>query len=161
MSYRLTRKPSRFLPPCVPDDVRMADVHWFPTKEERALEWNRQQMEEALAEVKRIELEEQRDWLAQQNQRLAQIAVEIEEYKRLEMLEAEMQKREAWIEKCQAEAKVSTEKVLEFYQKQLDGGAYEKMVERAEMARRDMERDNARLERLALLKRGAVRGRRA
>ena len=43
------------------------------------------------------------------------------------------------------------------FQKQLDGGKYEAMVERANKAKTDMDRDNARLERLALLKRRAER----
>ena len=43
------------------------------------------------------------------------------------------------------------------FQKQLDGGKYEAMVERANKAKADMERDNARLERLTLLKKGVLR----
>jgi hypothetical protein len=43
------------------------------------------------------------------------------------------------------------------YQKQLDGGKYEAMVVRANKAKADMERDNAQLERLALLKRGPLK----
>jgi hypothetical protein len=49
-------------------------------------------------------------------------------------------------------------KPLTQFQNQLDGGKYEAMVERANKAKADMERDNARLERLALLKRGMLRG---
>jgi hypothetical protein len=43
------------------------------------------------------------------------------------------------------------------YQKQLDGGKYEAMVVRANKAKADMERDNAQLERLALLKWGPLK----
>jgi hypothetical protein len=44
------------------------------------------------------------------------------------------------------------------YQDQLDGGVHAAMVARANKAKEDMDRDNARLERLALLKRGVLRG---
>jgi hypothetical protein len=51
----------------------------------------------------------------------------------------------------------NNEKLMAEYQKQLDGGKYEAMVVRANKAKADMERDNAQLERLALLKRGPLK----
>jgi hypothetical protein len=46
------------------------------------------------------------------------------------------------------------------HQKILDKGVFEKMKARAEKAKASMERDNARIERLELLRRGVIRGRR-
>ena len=157
MRYRQT-KPSRRLPPCVPNDVRMADILWFPTVEERALGWNRQQMAEALAEVKRIELEEQREWLARQNERLAMIALELDETERRLKLTEEMEKRESWWKEVSEREKEANERILAHFQDQLDGGVHAAMVARANKAKADMDRDNARLERLALLQRGVLRG---
>ncbi len=45
------------------------------------------------------------------------------------------------------------------FQKQLDGGKYEAMVERAKKAKADMDLGNSRLERLAFLKKDVLRGR--
>jgi hypothetical protein len=148
------------LPPCVPDEIQHDGVTWEPTWEERALVWNRQQMALALAEVNRIELEEQAVWLAAQTKRLAAIALELDEAERKSRLHDEMDRQEAWFRQCQDEAKATETAIMAHFQKQMDGGAYEKMVERANKAKADMDRDNARLERLALLKRGVLRGQR-
>jgi hypothetical protein len=43
----------------LPDGLKWGDISWEPTWEEKALDWNRQQIALALAAVKRIELEEQ------------------------------------------------------------------------------------------------------
>jgi hypothetical protein len=148
----------RRLPSTLPDDVLRDGIDFAPTFEERALDWNREQMQLALAEVKRLELLEQREWLVQQNQRLAQIAIELDETERRLKLNEEMEKRDNWWKTVSEREKEANEKILAHYQKQLDGGKYEAMVERANKAKADMERDNARLERLALLKRGVLRG---
>jgi hypothetical protein len=46
------------------------------------------------------------------------------------------------------------------YQKILDKGVFEKMKARAVKAGEDIKRDNARIERLELMRRGVIRGRR-
>lgn len=148
----------RQLPPCVPDEIQHDGVLWRPTWEERALDWNRQQMELAIAEVHRIELEEQREWLARQMERLAAIALELDETeRRLERTE-EAKRRENWWREVSEREKEANTKILEHFQDQLDGGVHAAMVARANKAKADMDRDNARLERLALLKRGVLRG---
>jgi hypothetical protein len=148
----------RRLPTTLPDDVLRDGVDFAPTFEERALDWHREQMQLAIAEVKRLELAEQREWLEAQTRRLARVAMELDETERKIKLQDEMDRQDEWWKRVSEEAKVSTERVLEHCQKQLDGRAYEKMVARAEAARKDMDRDNARLERLSLLKRGVLRG---
>ena len=150
----------RFLPRCVPDDVSQDGVLWAPTWEENALAWNREQMQAALAEVKRIELEEQREWLVRQNERLAMIALELDATeRRLKMVE-EMEKREKWWREVSEREKEANERIQAHSQDLMDGGVHAAMVARANKAKADMDRDNARLERLALMKRGVLRGRR-
>ena len=63
----------------LPDGLKWDDISWEPTWEEKALDWHRQQMALALAEVKRIELEEQRLWLEGETRRIALVALEIDE----------------------------------------------------------------------------------
>ena len=117
-------------------------------------------MELALAEVHRIEMDEQREWLARQNERLAAIALELDAYERQQRLNEEMEKRENWWKEVSEREKEANERVQAHFQDQLDSGVHAAMVARAEKAKREMDRDNARLERLALLKRGVLRGRR-
>src|SRR5271165_3379945 len=148
----------RNLPSTLPDDVLHDQFDFEPTWEEKALEWNRQQMQAALAEVNRIELEEQREWLARQNERLAMIALEIDETERRQKLNEEMEKRENWWKEVSEREKEANERILAHFQDQLDGGVHADMVARANKAKADMDRDNARLERLALLKRGVLEG---
>jgi|SRR5271165_791298 len=148
----------RSLPSTLPADVLHDKFDWEPTWEERALDWNRQQLELAIAEVKRIELEEQREWLARQTERLALIALELDAAERRIQMAEEMQKREDWWREVSEREKEANEKLQSHFQDQLDGGVHAAMVKRAEAAKRDMDRDNARLERLALLKRGMLRG---
>ena len=142
----------------MPDDVSQDGVQWAPTWEEKALDWHRQQMQAALAEVKRIELEERNEWLARQNERLAAVALELDAYERQQRLNEEMEKRENWWKEVSEREKEANEELLEYFQEQLDGGVHAAMVARADKAKADMDRDNARLERLALLKRGVLQG---
>jgi hypothetical protein len=67
--------------------------------------------------VKRIELEEQKLWLAAQTQRLALIAMELDEQDRKIKLQEAQDKQDAWWKKCDEEAKVSTSAVMEHFQK--------------------------------------------
>ena len=124
------------------------------------MDWNRQQMALALAEVKRIELEEQKFWLTAAMQRSVAAGLLIDETDRRLALQAEMDRADKWFADTAAREKKQNEEILAEYQKQLDGGKFEAMLERANKAKADIERDNARLERLALLKRGVLRGRR-
>src|SRR5271165_4696140 len=136
----------RFIPRCVPDDVSQDGVLWAPTWEENALVWNREQMQAALADVKRIELEEQREWRARQNERLAAIALELDETERRLKMAEEMEQRENWWREVSEREKKQNETILAHYQERLDGGVHAGMVARAEKAKKDMDRDNARLE---------------
>lgn len=54
--------------------------------------------------------------------------------------------------------KAQTEALMAHYQTIVDKGVFEKMKARAEKAKASMDRDNARIERLELLRRGVVRG---
>jgi len=152
------RNRRRILPSCLPDDILHDGVDFNPTWEERALDWHRQQMALALAEVKRIELEEQRAWLEGQTRRLALVALEIDEYKRRAALHDEMDRQDKWWTDTAEREKAQTEALMAQYQKILDKGVFEKMKARAEKAKASMDRDNARIERLELLRRGVVRG---
>jgi hypothetical protein len=131
-----------------------------PTWEENRIQYHRRQLAMALAEVKRIELEEQREWLARQNERLAMIALELDETERRIKLNEEMEKRENWWKEVSERDKEANEKIQAHFQDLMDGGVHAAMVARANKAKADMDCDNARLERLALLKRGVLRGRR-
>jgi hypothetical protein len=150
----------RNLPSTLPDDVLHDQFDFEPTWEERALDWHRQQLALALAEVKRIELEEQKAWLTTAMQRMAAVAVAIDEGLRKAALQEEIEKNDKWWADVNAREKEANSKLMAQFQKQLDGGKYEAMVDRANKAKADMDRDNARLERLTLLKRGVLRGRR-
>jgi hypothetical protein len=148
------------LPSTLPDDVLHDQFDFEPTWQERALDWHRQQMALALAEVNRIELEEQQAWLQAATQRMAAVALEIDEGLRKAALQEEIEKNEKWWADLHEREKAANEKILAHFQDQLDGGVYAAMVARANKAKADMDRDNARLERLALLKKGVLRGRR-
>ncbi len=146
------------LPPCVPETVQADGVHWEPTWQERALEYSKQQIALALAEVKRIELIEQRGWLTAATQRAVAAALEIDEGLRKAALAEEIEKTEKWWADTVAREQKQNEAIMAEFQKQMDRGVYKQMKARADKAKRDMDRDNARLERLALLKRGVLRG---
>jgi hypothetical protein len=160
MRYRQQNRPRAFLPACVPDEVKSAGVLWAPDETEILLSnaLVRQRLLEQ--ELRERELLEQREWLAQQGQRLAQIAAEIDEYKRLAMIEAEMQKREAWWAETAEREKEQNESVLKFFQDQLDGNLHRKMLDRAAKAAEDIRRTDARIERNELRRRGVLKGRR-
>ena len=158
MRYRKLRP--RNLPSTLPADVLHDQFDFEPTWEERALDWNRQQMALALAEVKRIELEEQKAWLAAAMQRSVVAGLLIEETDRRLALQAEVDRTDKWFADTAAREKKQNEEILAAYQKQLDGGVYQAMVARAKKAKKDMAADAVRLERLELMKKGVLRGRR-
>jgi hypothetical protein len=91
---------------------------------------------------------------------MAAVAVELDATERRIKLQEEIEKNEKWWADVHEREKETNEKLMTEFQKQLDGGVYEQMVERANKAKADIASDNARLERLALLKRGVLRGRR-
>jgi hypothetical protein len=142
----------------LPDDVLSDGIWWRPTWEENRIAHHRQQIEKALADANRIALEEQREWMSRQTERLAAIALEIDAAERQQKVAEEMEKRENWWKQVSEQEKQQNQEILVHYQEQLDGGAYAKMVARAEKAKREMDRENAQLERLALLKRGVLQG---
>jgi hypothetical protein len=110
--------------------------------------------------VKRIELEEQRVWLEAQTQRLAQVALEIGETARKLALADAKERQLAWSRDQAGQGADEMKKLMESYQRQLDAPTYKKLLARVEKAGREIARDNARIERLELLRRGVVRGRR-
>lgn len=158
MRFRQSGKPRAFLPSCVPDDVKSAGVLWEP--DETEILFSNAQVRQLLLdqEVKRIELEEQKAWLTTAMQRMAAIAVEIDEGLRRAALQEEIERNERWWADVHDREKAANEKLMAHFQDQLDGGVHAAMVARANKAKADMDRDNARLERLALLKRGVLRG---
>lgn len=71
-----------------------------------------------------------------------------------------MDRTDRWWADTAEREKAQTEALMAQYQKIFDKGVFEKMKARAEKAKASMDRDNARIERLELLRRGVVRGRR-
>ena len=142
----------------LPDGLKWGDISWEPTWEERALDWHRHQIALALAEVKRIELEEQRVWLEAQTRRLAQVAFEIDETARKLALADAKERQLAWFRDQAEQNADEMKKLMESYQRQLDAPTYNKLIARVEKAGREIARDNARIERLELTRRGIVRG---
>jgi hypothetical protein len=125
-----------------------------------SIPFHRQHIALALAAVKQIELEEQRQWLTQATQCIAAVALQIDEGLRRLALQEEIEKNEKWWAELAVKEQKQNEEILAAYQKQPDGGKFEAMLERGNKAKADMDRGNARLERLALLKKGVLRGRR-
>jgi hypothetical protein len=150
----------RVLPSCLPADVLHDEFDFAPTWQERKLVWHRQQIALCLAEAKRLELLEQKAWLIAATQRAVAAALEIDVYKRQAAIDEEIQRTENWWAETTAREQAQTEALMAAYQKQIDGGAYEKMVERSKAAAEDIRKTDARIERMALLKRGVLRGRR-
>jgi len=146
------------LPSTLPADVLRDGFDFAPTWEERKLDWHRQQIALALAEVRSIELLEQRAWLEAQTRRLALVAIELDEFKRQAALQEEIDRNKKWWAETVERERPQTEALMAQYQKILDKGVFEKMKARAEKAKACMDRDNARIERLELLRRGVVRG---
>jgi hypothetical protein len=142
----------------LPDNVRWEDMDFEPTWEERALDWHRQQAALALAEVQRMELEEHRLWLVAATQRAVAAGLLIDEDERKIALREEMDRTNKWWADTAEREKAQTEALMAQYQKILDKGVFEKMKARAAKAGEDIKRDNARIERLELMRRGIVRG---
>jgi len=142
----------------LPSGLKFDDISWEPTWEEKALDWNRQQLALALAAVKQIELEEQRIWLEAAMRRMAAVALEIDEYKRKATLQEEKERHDKWWAETAGREKAQTEALMAQYQRILDQSVFEKMKARAAKAGEDIKRDNARIERLELMRRGIVRG---
>jgi hypothetical protein len=154
----MRKRNRRVLPACLPDDILHDGIDFTPTWEENRLAYHRQQIALALAEVKRIELEEQRAWLEGQTRRIALVALEIDEYKRRAALHDEMDRQDKWWADTAEREKAQTEALMAHFQSVLDQNQFEKMKARAAKAGEDIKRDNARIERLELMRRGMVRG---
>jgi hypothetical protein len=142
----------------MPFDVQHDGVLWQPDETEILLS-------NALVRQKLLEQEvqleaarEQRDWLGKQTERLAAIALELDATERRLKMAEEIEARENWWREVSEREKAANEKILAHFQDQLDGGVHAAMVARANKAKADIDRDNARLERLTLLKRGVLRG---
>ena len=156
MRGRRLRLPN--LPSTLPADVLRDQFDFEPTWEERALDWHRQQLALALAEVKRIELEEQKAWLTTAMQRMAVIAVEIDEGLRKAALQEEWKGMRDGGQPCMSTRKPQTRDSWRDCKTNLTVESMRQWLLGLKKARKDMDRDTARLERLALLKRGVLRG---
>jgi hypothetical protein len=155
---RGTRKAGTVL--ALPSGVKFDDILWKPDATELELERALVRQRFYEAECRRIELLEQSEWLEAAQRRMAAVALELDEYKRQEALQGEMDRTDAWWAATREREKAQSAALAAEYQKVLDGGVYEAMVERAKKAQADISRDAARLDRLALMRRGVVRGRR-
>jgi hypothetical protein len=144
----------------LPNNLKFEDILWVPDEIEVELDRAVVRQKFFEAELRRVELLEQREWYEAQTRRLALVALELDETARKIKLQEEMDRTDAWWAATHEREKAQTAELVAAYQKQMDGGVYEAMVERAKKAQADMNRDTVRLERLALLSRGAVRGRR-
>ena len=154
----MRRRKRRILPSCLPADVLHDDFDFAPTWEEGRLAYHRQQIVLALAEVRRIDLLEQKAWLIAATQRAVAAGLEIDEAARKLALQEEIDRTNKWWADTAEREKTQTEALMAQYQKILDKGVFEKMKARAEKAKASMDRDNARIERLELLRRGVVHG---
>ncbi len=148
------------LPCTIPDDVMRDGILWEP-------DWAEILLANARARQKLLEQElwltverERTEWLARQTERLAAIAIELDETERRINTAEEMEERENWWKEVSEHEKEANERILAHFQNQLDGGIHTAMVARSKKALEDMNRDNVRLERLVLLTRGVLRGRR-
>jgi hypothetical protein len=133
------------MPTCVPDDVTRDGVAWSADWTE--LQWDHYFEMKAVYE---------REWRDQQMQRLAEIALQIDRDQREQALFAEQEKVDLyWKQEVEQNAKLR-----EVFQKLLDKPAYDKLVERTRRAGLAIRRDDAQIERAALLRRGVLKGRR-
>jgi hypothetical protein len=144
----------------LPAGLKFQDILWAPDDVEIELDRAVVRQKFFEAELRRIELEEQRQWLDAAQRRMALVALELDETDRKIKLQEEMDRTDAWWAATREREKTQTAELVAAYQKQMDGGVYEAMVERSKKAKADMNRDTVRIERLALLSRGVVRGRR-
>lgn len=92
----MRKRNRRILPSCLPDDVFHDGIDFMPTREENRLAYHRQQIALALAEVKRIELEEQRAWLVAATQRAVVAGLLIDEDNRKIALQEEIDRTNKW-----------------------------------------------------------------
>lgn len=137
----------------LPYDVIHDGVDFAPTWEERQIDYH-------LAQIAKIRAGIDRRWIEEARERSTKAAAEIDETAKKIALAEARQKQLDWYREQSERGAAEMKRLLEHYQRELDGGKYEAMVARADAAKKDMDRDNVRLERLALLKRGVVRGRR-
>jgi hypothetical protein len=69
-----------------------------------------------------------------------------------------MDRQDKWWADTAEREKAQTEALMAHFQSVLDQNQFEKMKARAEKAGEDIKRDNARIARLELMRRGIVRG---
>jgi hypothetical protein len=148
MSYK---SPPTKLPPCLPDDVLHDEILWQPTWEENQLAWH-------LKKLALLRAELQRDWIAEQHQKLARIAEEIDHEQRRIDLADHYEKQEAWW-RSQAEQTDDVGAEMKRLQTELDAATYNRLLERTEKAGRAIVKQNAEIERAELKRRGIYRGR--
>src|SRR6267378_7781209 len=124
---RRTPTRPRQLPPCLPDGMKANDIPWEPDRTEILLANARVRQKLFDQEAKRCELEEQKAWLATAIQRMAAVALEIDEGLRRAALQEEIEKSERWWFQVHEREKAANAKVLEHFQDQLEGGVHAAM----------------------------------
>src|SRR5437879_1259424 len=135
----------------LPAGVKFSDVLWEPDETEVLLAKH-------LKELARLRAEIQRDWLAEQHQKLARIAEELDNEQRRIDLADHYEKQEAWW-RSQAEQTDDVGAEMKRLQTELDAATYKRLLERTEKAGRSIVKQNAEIEREALKARGVYRGR--
>jgi hypothetical protein len=136
----------------LPHGVSLGDFY-LPTWDERALEWHG-------AQIRLIQADLHCRWVQEQNDRLARAADELDAIERKLALAAVREAQEKWWQDEARKGESEMAALMDMFQKQLDARNYNRMLARVEEARKDIERDGLRIERLELLRRGVVRGRR-
>ncbi len=138
----------------LPANVRADQIAWTPDIDE--MNWTRWRAAEQ--QIRLDAIHEQREWLAQQTQRLAVIALEIDEGLRKAALQEALDRQDAWWATEAEREKEATARLMDSYQKQLDAATYSKLLARVTAAAEDIRKTDYRIEKAELLKRGVVRG---
>jgi hypothetical protein len=138
--------------------MKANDILWEPDRTEVLLANARARQKLFAQELRERELLEQREWLSAATRRMAEVALELDAAERRIKLQEEIEKNDKWWADLHEREKEANAKLMAQLQDQLDGGVHAAMLARANKAKAEMDRDNARLERLALLKRGVLRG---
>ena len=150
----------RFPVRSLPYGINLADFDFVPTPEEKLWDrlqklkkvWDKEDDRRRKRRAREIELE---IFAAREKQAAEDAAAE-----RAAAANAEIEKRRSYFLKANEAESAVTEKLLESYDDQLDGGKRKKLLAALERITKETKRDDARLERDELLRRGVVRGRR-
>jgi hypothetical protein len=137
---RARKRPPIF---CLPPGVVLTDFSFVQSWEEREFDRYYQ-----------MKIEYDRQWLANAVQRMALVALEIDETARKIALQEEQDRVDAW-HKAEAE---DNAKLLTLYQAALDKRTLEAKLKRLDVAAKDIARTDRRIEKAELKRRGVLRG---